>query len=80
MRYPQNRSQKEEAPHFLRIGPLKNTEFKAKRFFGTPLLRAVSTVILLRKNENYKNEKVYVVPERVVQKEEIMDTKIVYRS
>ena len=64
----------------MRIGPLKNTEFKAKRFFGTPLLRAVSRPSPFRENENYKNEKVYAVPERVVHNEEIMDTKIVYRS
>ena len=80
-RYPQNRSQKERGPHhFLRIGPLKNTEFKAKHFFDTPLLCVVSRRIIFRENKNYKNENVYVVPERVVQKEEIMNTKIIYRS
>ena len=64
----------------MRIGPLQNAEFKARSIFGTPLLCAVSRRIPFCENENYKNENVYVVPERVVQKEEIMDTKIVYRS
>ena len=64
----------------MRIGPLQNAEFKARSIFGTPLLCALSRRIPFRENENYKNENVYVVPERVVQKEETMDTKIVYRS
>ena len=64
----------------MKIGPLQITEFKANGIFGTPILRAVSRRILFRENEHYKNEKVYAVPERVVHNEEIMDTKIVYRS
>ena len=53
---------------------------QSKRYFWHPSFTGCQYGNSLRKNENYKNEKVYVVPERVVHKEEIMDTKIVYRS